>query len=102
MRKGQRTWRRLRAAPGGPNGKKMMRILLPLLDVLVLVACLLLMTVRPAHAYLDPGTGSYALQIGLAGLFGALFALKSFWRRLAQTVREFVSARRGGGSEVHP
>ncbi len=85
------------------NGKTLMRkILLPLFDTLVVVACLLLMTVRPAHAYLDPGTGSYALQIGLAGLFGALFALKSFWRRLAQTVRQIVSTRRGGGSEVHP
>jgi len=73
-----------------------MRILLPFLNVLVLAACLLLLTVRPAHAYLDPGTGSYALQIGLAGLFGALFALKSFWRRLAQGVRQMVSGRRGG------
>jgi len=79
----------------------MRKILLPLFNTLAVVTCLLLMTVRPAHAYLDPGTGSYALQIGLAGLFGALFAFKSFWRRLAQSVRQFVSARRGG-SEVHP
>lgn len=79
----------------------MRKTLLLIFDALALTVCLLLMTVRPAHAYLDPGTGSYAIQIGLAGLFGALFSLKSFWRRLAQTVRQIVSARRGGGSEVH-
>jgi hypothetical protein len=44
---------------------------------LAVLASLLL--VREAHAYLDPGTGSYILQILIAGLFGALFMLKMFW-----------------------
>jgi hypothetical protein len=33
----------------------------------------------PVLGYLDPGTGSYALQILLATLFGGLFALKQSW-----------------------
>lgn len=33
-----------------------------------------------AHGYIDPSTGSYILQILLAGLLGALFTLKIFWR----------------------
>jgi hypothetical protein len=33
-------------------------------------------------AYLDPGTGSYVLQIVLATLFGGLFALKQSWADL--------------------
>ena len=33
-------------------------------------------------AYLDPGTGSYALQILLATLFGGMFALKQSWAEL--------------------
>jgi hypothetical protein len=41
-----------------------------------------LVLVREAHAYLDPGTGSYILQILIAGLFGALFMLKVFWGRI--------------------
>lgn len=41
---------------------------------------------RPAHAYLDPGTGSYLFQIGLASLFGILFALKTYWLQ----VKHFV------------
>jgi hypothetical protein len=30
-------------------------------------------------AYLDPGTGSYAIQILLATLFGGMFAFKQSW-----------------------
>ena len=41
-----------------------------------------LLMVREAHAYLDPGAGSYIVQILIAGLFGALFMLKVFWVRI--------------------
>jgi hypothetical protein len=41
-----------------------------------------LVLAREAHAYLDPGTGSYILQIVIASLFGALFMLKVFWGRI--------------------
>ncbi len=33
-------------------------------------------------AYLDPGMGSYAVQLLLAGLFGGMFALKQSWADL--------------------
>jgi hypothetical protein len=33
-------------------------------------------------AYLDPGTGSYALQILLATMFGGMFALRQSWSDL--------------------
>jgi hypothetical protein len=48
--------------------------------LLAVLASLLL--VREAHAYLDPGAGSYILQILIASLFGALFMLKVFWGRI--------------------
>lgn len=35
-----------------------------------------------AHAYLDPGTGSFVIQTLLAALFGGLFVLKSYWVRI--------------------
>lgn len=38
--------------------------------------------VPAAHAYLDPGTGSFILQTLIAALFGALFVLKSYWVRI--------------------
>jgi hypothetical protein len=33
-------------------------------------------------AYLDPGTGSYVLQLALAGLLGAAYTLRRFWTRV--------------------
>ena len=50
----------------------------------LLAALASLFLVREAHAYLDPGTGSYILQILIAGLFGALFMLKVFWGRIVE------------------
>ena len=48
--------------------------------LLAVLAWLLL--VREAYAYLDPGTGSYIIQILVAGLLGALFMLKVYWGRI--------------------
>jgi hypothetical protein len=60
----------------------------------VLVAVLLLAIVSaPAYAYLDPGSGSYLLQILLAGLLGALFTLKVFWKRIVSFFAQLFSKR---------
>lgn len=34
------------------------------------------------HAYLDPGSGSFLLQLLLAALLGGLFVLRSYWSRI--------------------
>jgi len=47
--------------------------------VLLLSGCLF---TADAHAYLDPGTGSYALQMVLAGVAAALFVVKLFWVKI--------------------
>lgn len=36
---------------------------------------------KPA-AYLDPGSGSYLLQLFIAGALGALFAIRHYWSRI--------------------
>ncbi len=35
-----------------------------------------------AHAYIDTSTGSYIIQILLAGLMGIMLTLKVFWRQV--------------------
>jgi len=35
-----------------------------------------------AYAYLDPGTGSYFLQIIIATLLGSMYAIKHFWHKI--------------------
>lgn len=36
----------------------------------------------PAYAYLDPGSGSFILQMIVAGIMGSLFMLKIYWKRV--------------------
>lgn len=33
-------------------------------------------------AYVDPGTGSYLIQLLIASILGSLFVLKTYWRKL--------------------
>ncbi len=50
-----------------------------LINPVVLAGLLLLIFTHNAHAYLDPGTGSYILQLIIAGLLGASLAVKIYW-----------------------
>ena len=60
----------------------------------IVLGCLFLSVIySDAYAYLDPGTGSYVLQLLLAGLLGAAFALKLFWGRLHAYVKNLFSKR---------
>jgi hypothetical protein len=38
-------------------------------------------------AYLDPGSGSYLLQLLIAALLGAAFALRMYWGRIKSFFR---------------
>jgi hypothetical protein len=49
---------------------------------LLAVAFLALLTAAPAHAYLDPASGSMIVQLVLGGAAGAAVAVRLFWRRL--------------------
>ncbi len=68
------------------------------LSSLLITSILLVVTVRPAYAYIDLGSGSYIIQILLASIFASLFALKMFWRRVTLQVSQFFS--RNKTSEV--
>ena len=63
--------------------------------------CAILVSSGTAHAYIDPGTGSYILQIVIAGLVGAAFTLKLFWRRI-QIFFSRSSSKKNGRGEDEP
>jgi hypothetical protein len=44
-----------------------------------------------AHAYLDPGTTSYILQMLVAALVGGAFVIKLFWTRITAFFRNLSS-----------
>lgn len=37
---------------------------------------------HPVFAYVDPGTGSYVVQLILAFVFGGLFGIKMYWKKV--------------------
>ena len=47
-----------------------------------LTALSILCLAQNAYAYIDPGTGSYILQVLAATLLGASFMAKSLWLKL--------------------
>lgn len=43
---------------------------------------MLLSPLASGHAYLDPGSGSFIIQLVLAALLGGGFALKAYWKKI--------------------
>ena len=46
---------------------------------------------RPAHAYIDPATGSMVLQVVIAATLGAALAIKIFARRIVTLAKRLFS-----------
>lgn len=55
--------------------------------LLVIVALALISFPSKAFGYIDPGSGSYLLQIVVTGALGVGFAVKSFWSQIKSYVR---------------
>jgi len=49
---------------------------------ILLITLFLLIFPQNAHAYLDPGIGSYILQLALGFVIGGLYSLKRYWKRI--------------------
>lgn len=52
------------------------------LEAMCLVMFIYLVFPSCAHAYLDPGTGSYVFQLLIASIVGAAFLVKVYWKRI--------------------
>jgi hypothetical protein len=61
---------------------------LPLMSIVLL---LLVISERPAEAYIDPGTASYVFQVIAGAILGGVFLLRTYWSRVLTTVRSLVS-----------
>jgi hypothetical protein len=56
---------------------------------LVFATLLLATLASSANAYIDGGSGSYLMQVAIAGILGGAFTLKSYWAH----VKSFVVTR---------
>jgi hypothetical protein len=52
------------------------------LRILAMAALLQLALTSQALAYIDPGSGSFFVQMLLAGILGAGMAIKAYWHRI--------------------
>ena len=60
----------------------------------LLILLLLLLPIN-AHAYLDPGTGSYIIQVFIAVVLGGLYACKIYWQRITAFISKLFSKSTG-------
>lgn len=55
-----------------------------------LFLAVLLAWIAPAHAYLDPATGSILLQGLIAGIAGLTVVLRLYWQRIKALFRRMI------------
>lgn len=60
---------------------------------LILFGIVYLIFPQTIFAYLDPGTGSYILQIVLAAIVGAAFTIKLYWTKVKSFVVNLFTRR---------
>jgi hypothetical protein len=46
-----------------------------------------------AHAYLNPGTSNFILQLLLAAFLGGILTVKIYWQKLKDFFKDLLSAR---------
>lgn len=61
-----------------------------ILGLLAISCAVLCIGVTPAAAYLDPGTGSFVLQMLLASMLALGVSVKLFWYRLKETAQKLI------------
>lgn len=64
--------------------------------VFFVTAAIIMTIANDAHAYLDPGTGSYILQMLAAAIVGALFTIKIFWTRIKSFIKTILGRKSQG------
>ena len=64
------------------------------IPVITILAASPIFCVSDAWAYIDPGTGSYLLQIMSAGVLAALFVIKPLWRNIKAGLSHLIGRLR--------
>lgn len=57
------------------------------MQVAIVALVLLVLSTRQVQAYVDPGTGSYVLQLIVGGSLGGLFMVKKYWHSIIELLR---------------
>lgn len=66
------------------------------LSVYIVITFLILS--KPAYAYIDPGTGSFVVQVIAATAIGLLISIKTFWMNIKQFFLSMLSGKQSSPS----
>lgn len=64
---------------------------IPLTFLILNISNTLSSILKSYDAYLDPGSGSFILQLLIASLVGAAFIIKTYWRRINGYFRKLLN-----------
>lgn len=64
-----------------------------LATVVFLFSLLYLVFPQRVYAYLDPGTGSYILQLAIAALLGGSVMIKIYWKKIRTYLANLFSKK---------
>ena len=70
--------------------------------IFAIAAIALIQGIRPAHAYLDPGTGSLIVQGVLGAIAGATITIGLYWARLKNFFFKKNTAKRDADKSSNP
>jgi len=68
-------------------------------SIALLAGLIVLVFTREAYGYIDPGTGSFILQVALGSLFAAAVAVKMFWRQIMAFLGRLFARRQQKDSD---
>ena len=71
-------------------------------EVIVSVMLALILIPTRSDAYIDPGTGSFVLQMLVAAVLGVVFALKMYWQRLKTFFSRLAKKRKDSDDTGQP
>lgn len=60
------------------------------ISLFIITISIYVVSISTAHAYIDMGTGSMIFQMIVAGLVGASFTIKMYWRTIVTKVRHLL------------
>ncbi len=53
-----------------------------------------------AHAYIDPGTGSYIVQVVIGILLGAILSIRILWTHIISFIKKLLKIRDNQGNRI--
>ena len=69
-------------------------------ELAIFAAAIYFLIPQKAFAYIDPGTGSYVIQVITAAFIGFLFSIKMFWNNIKVYFSKLLNKQQSDENEI--